>query len=361
MITKVTINQGIQMNGKFLLIYLLILNCLLANSSETDDFYIPNPIPKLINEELNRFVNNELKLIETKINLNLNNTCDRNKLKDFILYELDQNFPKISIKIWESANPKKKNSLIDGELYKFESSMIKQGKDHKNTVYEGFNYAPNDCCVPRFNFNGTLAGIDKLDHFFSGGGMLWEKYEKDGDKNFAKIMEMNVNMENGSWGLAGPGVKSYGDLAANWHGLQFYHNLLDGNEPYFKCINNKWVNVKKFDIAFYADDLWDESVNCSAFPELKQADHFAKNLRSRHITCPMLKSKCENLKLKYRDRPLELASIFSSVCLGKVTIDKAVEPADYFNWENILNIFDKTKLEDVAREWRALHSQEGAQ
>lgn len=133
--------------------------------------------------------------------------------------------------------------------------------------------------------NGHVIGIDKLGHFMSEGhGYYLRITAKNG--SWEKAVRWGVYTEEGYFGLGVSGVKSFGDLAANYSGAHFWLSILDGNDPYFECQNGKFEKIRTFTWADYVNDSWDEGINCSQF-----SNHVTRvvgdALAAKNMTCPV--------------------------------------------------------------------------
>lgn len=167
-------------------------------------------------------------------------------------------------------------------------------------------------------------GTDKVDHFFSRGYKYFLSFKNLGRSLVAlnSLLQSGLSLESGLWGQVATGVFSYGDLAANYHGLRFWNAVLaDPNSqfdalaigpsvPYVSCQHHRWVQVRDFDWNRYIDDSWDETVNCNLFAEKslvrKIRNEFARLSLSKgqHISCPMQKDRLVSLYKTYSHRGL---------------------------------------------------------
>lgn len=183
------------------------------------------------------------------------------------------------------------------------------------------------------NLNGYTIGPDKIGHFFDQGHDVFLEYRKSKSKSDAIIKSFKVanELEHGVWGLSGvsSGVKSFGDISANFSGLQFYRKLTEGRSPYLKCENGKYSVVKDFDFTSYVNSSWDEAINCSIFTETKvpfKGQWVDKRIEDRtnvqkgylgflakhELTCPIKQSDCDKLV------KINCARYFvSPVCISK--------------------------------------------
>ena len=146
------------------------------------------------------------------------------------------------------------------KLYDHSRSFVKM----KSNLY-GKNYGLQDS----FNLDNHVIGPDKVGHFVDQGFDLIETFIENGSNKeaFKEAMEDSNDMEEGFFGLHASGVKSYGDMSANFSGLKFYHNLLSGDNPQLSCDSKtkKYKLNYDFNWSDYVNDSWDEGINCSFF------------------------------------------------------------------------------------------------
>jgi hypothetical protein len=115
--------------------------------------------------------------------------------------------------------------------------------------------------------------------------------------------------EGGIWGLGGTGVKSYGDMSANYGGYLFWKDLLDSKDSYIQCGSDGVLRqVTKVDVKRYVDDAWDEAINCSSFSRPDIAQKIVTNIKrvSNGMDCPVEPDKCTDL-IKSGKYPPEIA------------------------------------------------------
>ncbi|MDA8793082.1 hypothetical protein N9N67_07545 [Bacteriovoracaceae bacterium] len=214
--------------------------------------------------------------------------CDRERLMQKLKTTLNKNWPEIrNIMIADDSIDRGKINRREGSIYE--------------DTAKGPLMTLGGCCDPIVNIDGIYVGIDKLDHILSTGHVYFEDYTK----NFSTLSAMSIGLrrENGSWGLAGTGVKSYGDLAANYAGLHFWANLIDGEFPYIVCEDGKFKVNKSFDIRNFITKAMDESINCSSY----NTENIAKKIDSKaqqvglQKQCPVDPKECEKLKDYYTE------------------------------------------------------------
>jgi hypothetical protein len=165
---------------------------------------------------------------------------------------------------------------------------------------------------PSINVNGYFIGVDKLGHFFDQGNDYYSIYRKEVPSEAAvhRALSYGASLEDDIYGKATTGVKSYGDLAANYGGFLFWSQLTEGAHPYFVCENDKWKQVREFQWGDYVTSAWDEAINCSEYTgetfqkavatrakELEEVD--AKLGKSHRYKCPVSPNECVKLRKSY--------------------------------------------------------------
>ncbi len=251
------------------------------------------------------------------------------------------------IELWSAENPNVIKLPIDRSIYrqiskKFVSNFGLLPVPMK-TFYTEHNLMMND----------VIFGDDKLGHFFQVGYDVFyavrkksdEKFkdargaqEKYGDLRFgsrafvkksklkgdALAHALNQFLEEGQWGAKGPGVKSYGDIAANWEGYRFWNQLTEGPHPYFNCSGSgRFELTREFDFADYVTAAWDEGINCSVTSE-KLGPTVQKEILDRSKGgCPIAPNSCRELRARYGE---VAAMILSSSCLKAADAEATEKP-----------------------------------
>jgi|GEM_PF-6599329 len=329
-----------------------------AGAEEVDDFSDPSPLPPDSSVGINKLVNYRLDFAAKKISETYH-SCDRMKLTDGLRYSLDRNFSAV-------GNDLRANGLSDDtEVYSISKEIVEFGNEAKEkTIYQ--NTSVTGCCVKRVNVNGSLVGIDKIDHLFGNGGILWFKLEDSRQAPVthglqsllpwnspkpltnAQLLQMSANMEHGGWGLAGTGVKSYGDLSGNFQGLRFWSSLLDGENPYLKCENGVLRQVRQFDIRDYVDDAMDEGLNCSSYVSEEIVKTVRSHLSEKGLKCPKSPAKCAALVAKYRAiSPAVLKTNISPLCQDPNSNFSQVEKASSISFDDLKNFAGGVHVKDV--------------
>jgi hypothetical protein len=212
--------------------------------------------------------------------------CDRKKLLKYLKSNLDRNWPEA------------REDMLSDESVSKGKIVGNKGSVYHNSA-KGVLMSLGGCCDPLVSINNHYVGIDKLDHFLGHGAVYFEEYREN--FNIEETLKIGERRENGGWGLTGTGVKSYGDAAANYAGLHFWANLIDGKEPFISCEDGQFKVSRKFDIRNYITPAMDESINCSSFNTVEVANAVDKYARNSGMKkrCPTVPESCKNLKKYY--------------------------------------------------------------
>lgn len=147
---------------------------------------------------------------------------------------------------------------------------------------------------------GEYIGADKLGHFFDQGFQYFKGWTLNGSKIWA--LQAGKSSEEGGFGKTTTGIMSYGDLAANYSGFQFWQSVTTGENPYFRCNNGQWSQVRKFAWADHVNPGWDEAINCNKYATKEMADSVRKNTKKledkgegRRYVCPVDEVACAKL------------------------------------------------------------------
>lgn len=276
----------------------------------------------IANAQINNTVNGVLSLAIDAANAKKSTVgCDRNLLANLLKDDLDRNFPTITSYLYRTipfAGP------VDF------SKVPYLGK----FPYGRTSYSPSaKVKVGEETFN---IGLDKLDHFFSHGFLYWKIVDQNPDLLVNKInnaLDLGIAQEDGPWGLKAFGVKSYADLSANYKGLSFWRDLLDGKPPLIVCTNNNFVLNKKFALENYFDESMDESVNCNSYATLEMLESIKTFTDQHKISCPISKASCLKFVKNY---PPEIAKkILHPLCLG--TGKSQIEKPSVLNGKDVID------------------------
>lgn len=278
-----------------------------GQAAEVDNFSGRGVDVQVANREINRLINLIIseKVID-KYNSEVKEGCNREKLLEILERVLDRNTPDIYQSfIWESPP-------ITGPASYDEFAFAGKFKNSASIFFTR-SY--------KVNLGGqtVLLGLDKLDHFFGHGYLYWKMLNGKrvpAASELEVILKIGDDQEESTWGLKSFGIKSYGDLSANYLGLAFWQNVVDGPDPHVACVKGRYEFGRYFRLEDYLDASVDEGVNCSSFstPEIK-ADMMATEVKLAGKSCPLEPSTCAALTKKY---PLSIAKhILHPLCRGE--------------------------------------------
>lgn len=261
-------------------------------ADEPDDFSarLDTKTP-ISNESIDKAVNTVLDLALFEYEGRPHDACDRKLMTKMLDDVLDRNFPTI-YKIM---------------YYNIQPAGVKQFKDlpyQKVPPYDLSLYFAQSAKV-RAKGEVFNIGLDKIDHFFSHGATYWLVVGHD--KNLPRekietILKLGQEQEQGPWGLNTSGVKSYGDLSANYYGVYFWRDLFDGAPPFFKCEQGKFVRAKDFKAEDYFHPSMDESLNCSSYSSRDLYLNVKRANDKRKISCPADPKFCDEMKADLGDK-----------------------------------------------------------
>ncbi len=260
----------------------------------------------------------EYDLAEGKISSLPNDLCDREGL-DRALYEnmgrgpfshFEYQFMSRPSIVGTGNVPPENTIYAEASLwdFKLKKVSIKRTIDGRDGKIQG-------CCAPIINLGGHLIGIDKIGHFFAEGHTYYQIYKSAIDSGMNEraaikaVLKRGENLENGMQGLLTNGVYSFADLSANFAGLKFWKVLLDGDNPYIKCVMGEdgikeYKLVRPIDMRDFVDDSWDEAINCSGYKSSmqRQIEQYL-DVHKDGVRCPVEKSACHAIREKYRYFP----------------------------------------------------------
>jgi hypothetical protein len=275
------------------------------------------------------------------------------KSSGFFSSEKKKSMPKIYKQIKDALG----GGIIFGamETWSEETDAIKKYGDGNNIYKEEpgmFDFPLQQA----FNLDGHVVGPDKLGHFVDQGFDLYSNFiagetQKAG---FDAAMEQSDYLEEVIYGLSASGVKSYGDMAANFSGMKFWHNLTGQPNSYLKCNEDsgKYEVNRDFDWAEFADDSWDQGINCSTFTSTTnpyehgqyknkkslygtETDRILKKYLAgvdKSLACPDDLKKCQQISKmpcsKYFVSPKCLDAANTKLTCDKTNFDKLLEVAD---------------------------------
>ncbi|HAZ13472.1 MAG: hypothetical protein A2X86_13160 [Bdellovibrionales bacterium GWA2_49_15] len=227
-----------------------------------------------------------------------------------------------------SCNPLILEALLGGQLL---SPFYGQIENYANTSENvpRFRVLIDDSIyrnLPQFNFmlmsigeslfgfgnviheNRLLIGTDKFGHFFDEGHRFYGDLNSEAT-NLDEVLGQSESTEEGIYGRAVGGVKSYADLVANYHGMHFWSEMLQAKfktgRRYLKCVHEHWVQIRQFNFRDYVDPGWDEGVNCSEYQSPEYELAVMSTIATlpyedvRPSRCPVYPEECPTITHKY--------------------------------------------------------------
>lgn len=187
-------------------------------------------------------------------------------------------------------------------------------------------------------------GSDKFGHFLSTGYEYLEAYLETKDETLAANLSQEDAEKRALFATAVRGlitegtilggwtsrVFSYGDLAANFAGFEFFKAVVDDKSPYFVYDkqDSTWKKGPKiFQWADFIEPAWDEGINCSSYHRSLTGDnHLQQKLVENYlnlsgkgygdISCPVLPKSCQESAKAYEKSfgPTLAATLISPTC-----------------------------------------------
>lgn len=280
-----------------ILIFSILLSAGLASAKETDN--LTGRFKRLDDstELLDREMNKRLQELQEEANDD-GIACNDPRSLRILFHDLnDARFFIGSMESWAEDNEQipKRTQSAEGSVY--------EGVLDNGWIFNRLKLAST------VKVNGQLVGTDKFGHFIDQGFEFYTPYRRSGYR-MSTALHSSLGSEKGYSGGGSTGTISYADAMANYQGILFYHALAEGPNPYFRCSQGRWKQVREFRWADYVDAGWDEGVNCSvmASPEA-QAKH-KKNIanleaqarkhgRNESYSCPAERSSCARLRERY--------------------------------------------------------------
>jgi hypothetical protein len=274
----------------------------------------------IANTSINDVVNSVLSLAIYESN-GRRKKCDRSALTNILKDELDRNWPNITKYVYLNAPFAGPNSY----------SKV----PYLGTIpYGRTTYSPST--KVQVGDDTFYIGIDKIDHFFSHGFLYWNLVDQDPKLPAAKVknaLNLGTAQEEGPWGLQFTGVKSYADMSANYKGMSFWRDLLDGSPALIECVDNKFVLKNKFAMENYFDASMDETINCDSYAKQEMLDSIKSFTDQKKVSCPVSSATCEKFVKNY---PSEVAAkILHPLC--RKTGTSQIEVASKLSSKDIID------------------------
>jgi len=116
------------------------------------------------------------------------------------------------------------SSAIDKTLVKVKDSVYRDWSMVEAIVVGGWSRI-TDPSAALIKVNDQLIGTDKFEHFFGSGYRYFKRNYLKG-KGVQAAIRIGIAAEEGLLGAWTTGVKSYGDMTANFNGMRFWNHLL---------------------------------------------------------------------------------------------------------------------------------------
>lgn len=245
------------------------------SATEIDSFTLRDPSMKDALEELNQMMQNYFQ--QALFKANAANSCETGSLEEELHGLLRDS-------LWTPFEVDIENStVLDRRTISREKSIYQDIPLIKGIalfmVKLGYLMRIGDFYV----------GSDKFGHFLETG---YEYYHSESSEDSLKYGELT---ERTYFGLMTTSVYSYGDLAANLEGYRFWNQLTQGENAYFSCKDNTWVQQRSFTWENYVNAAWDEGINCSYYADKEITDFVESRITQLGMTCPMSPEYCEDM------------------------------------------------------------------
>lgn len=229
---------------------------------ETDQFYAAKTVLKDSTEIVNNYFEDKFERALNKSDKYDASIKSCRKLADDVMSEIVGKFSISKVSAFAHRNP---------EIDRFPDDSISDGDQFRSSIYKNARLPFKVAHVSRtININGVYIGTDKLGHFALIGRNYYRRYLENLKKmNRAEAEKAailtGISQEIHFLGYTLGGVLSFGDLEANYQGLQFSISMCEGENPFLKYENGKWQRNSKrsFSIAHFINPKMDESFNHS--------------------------------------------------------------------------------------------------
>lgn len=213
--------------------------------------------------------------------------CNKNRLLSLLQHSLNTNWPEVREQILRDK------TIQTNRIRRTNKSI------YRDLTIRIPSMSLGACCDPVINLGGKRVGVDKVDHFLGHGFVYYKNVQTT--KRVSSALAIGLRRESSAFGLGSTGVKSYGDLAANYQGYLFWKKLLDGPDALIQCKDDRYFLNQKADISPHVDDAWDETINCSSYSAQDVANAVENQIKkvSNGKTCPLEPEKCVGLKTRY--------------------------------------------------------------
>ncbi len=136
-------------------------------------------------------------------------------------------------------------------------------------------------------------GSDKFGHFIDQGFYYYRSKSIEDGMRYGEMTEATY------YGLFTTGVYSYGDLAANYEGYNFWSSLVKGPNPYVSCRKGVWTQRIPFDWSVHINAALDEGLNCSTYKNEDVTRAVYNRIEALGMTCPVRNGYCDEMRERY--------------------------------------------------------------
>ncbi|MCC7441343.1 MAG: hypothetical protein IT285_06910 [Bdellovibrionales bacterium] len=161
--------------------------------------------------------------------------------------------------------------------------------------------------APTLRAHGVLFGIDKLQHLFSTGAIVYRKYLRARERGSspehaaAAAADFAIWTENHTLGYRSDGVFSFADIHADLIGLRLLRSWCEGNEP--GLVEDPfagWILSRGFTLAGLLSPYLDEAFN----PSVRRPAYYAftRNRVRAHYCAPLLGEALDSIRSGYEAR-----------------------------------------------------------
>lgn len=236
--------------------FLLYFSNSTAMALETDQFHAAAYELKDASAQINEYVQERMNRAISRANEKKLN-CE--ELSDAVMTEIVGKHSISQISQFAKTSP---------EIERFPEDSVSSKDYIKQSIYKDAGFPFNLGLIARtINVGGVYIGTDKLGHFALIGRNYFRRFlelRKSGLSSVQAEKETvlkGIAQEVHFLGYTLGGVLSYGDLEANYQGLQFARNLCEGANPFIIKKEKEWqLNpYRTFDIRKIINPKMDES------------------------------------------------------------------------------------------------------
>lgn len=225
---------------------------------ETDQFHAASHVLADSSKYINEYVDDKFEVAIKKANEKDKSIACR-ELADDVMTGIVGKYSISKISQFAKKSP---------EIERFPDDSVSSNQYIKSSIYDGAGFPFYFGIISRtINVGGVYVGTDKLGHFALVGRNYYRRYLENLDKKMSPEEAKKDSVFTGFkqeihiLGYTLGGVLSFGDLEANYQGMQFAISMCDGENPYLIKENGQWVrNTKRpFDIKDHINPKMDES------------------------------------------------------------------------------------------------------